>query len=103
MLIVVISAILVKTIAEVAAQKASHAARERSRRGRRKEQEWDVQWKKAVFAEKTKLRTVAADAAHADADSTSEEERRSRGLRNLTTMNGLEKKVKGKDVLLQLL
>jgi len=60
-----------KTKAEITAQKASHAARERSRRERREEQERNVQRKKVVLAEKAK--TVVADTADADANATSEE------------------------------
>jgi len=67
--LITISAILVKKItAEVAAQKVSHAARERLRRERREEQERNMQWKRAVFAEKMRTKTVAADASDADAD-----------------------------------
>lgn len=49
LLIIVMNAVLVKkTKAEVAAQKASHAGRERLRRERHEEQERNVQRKKAV-------------------------------------------------------
>jgi hypothetical protein len=59
-----------KTKAEIAAQKVSYAVKEKSRRVRRKEQERNMQRKNAVFAGKTKK--MAADAADADADATSE-------------------------------
>ena len=55
LLIIAINAVLVeKTKAAGAAQKASHAAREKLRRERREEQEWNTQQKKAVLAGKMK-------------------------------------------------